>query len=165
MWGFQLRGKPCSVGDCMWNTNKLAQGCVLLGRAESNEGAALEDEEVAYFKGLSLSDFKKRKSAANKRIRALVFLHKFIQWLREHRPPATIQLPKDAVSVLRESRTLRVEMLGIKRSELVLLLDPNLFAKFAREFGRSYSTTVTQADALGLTEQEFCSLNLPIAKQ
>lgn len=147
----------------MWNTEKLEQGCILLGRAESNEGAALEDEEVAYYKGLSRSDFKKRKSAASKRIRALVYLHKYLQWLREHRPLAAIKLDKDAVDVLRGSRTLKVEMLGIKRSELAWLVDPLLFSKFAKEFGRSYSVAVTQADALGLSEQELCSLNLPIA--
>lgn len=166
MWGFDLGERACTVTECMWHTLKLDQGCVLIGRAESNEGAALEDEEIAYYKGIPLSDFKKRKSATVKRIRALVYLHKFLQWLRDHRPPAAIPLPKDAVQLLRGSSTLKAPMLGIKRSELPLLTDPILFAKFAREFGRSYTAGVTQAEALGLTEQEFCSLttNKPIAQ-
>lgn len=124
----------CRVNTCMYHVGggRCVSACLLLGRKEA-DGGSISDEEIAFYKGLSMQKFESERSKALKRARRLLLLRKYVEFLRELSIDETRRHTEAGAIVHRRlcrHRPTSFPELQLTVSLTQLLLDPKRYADF-----------------------------------
>lgn len=127
----------CKVTRCIHNSKSINNGCIMLSRKESDNGA-ISDEEIAFYKGLSKKDFDKEKSKVLSRAQTLLILHKYLEFIDTLAvsTPVSISLDEEFYFNMVKTWPLNVKELRVDKRRFSLLYSKNSWKDFKRSFGR-----------------------------
>lgn len=115
----------------MYWSRRCASGCLLIDRKEADCGT-ISDEEIAYYKGLSMKQFELRKARALVKARRFLLLRKYVEFLRDASTEVRHQTEMGTLvyrKLLRQRPTSFPELqLTVELTQL--LLDPRRYADF-----------------------------------
>lgn len=137
----------CNVTCCVYYTEATKQRCIQLDRKESRDGV-MEPEEIAYYKGLTPEAFAEAASEAEARIKSVVLVAKYLDWLRSTQPLGR----KAKLKELRGRFPFNVKELELQATEIRWLFDTELYSRFQRDFAHE---ALSQHGMLLLTKREF----------
>lgn len=140
----------------MYHSEKASTGCITLSRNETNEGSAITDEEISYFKGIPFKKFSRLKEETRIAVQRLIVLRKYVEYIVSAEVEGRAAT-KSALALLKR-RPFSIPELEITKKNIVPLLDPKHWRRFRQQFRYSELESFEHHALLDLRRSELKSI-------